>query len=484
MDQDFHYYGTYYAAKKSGLNTKDATLVAKASNFIDFFNETTYAGYWKLVSDTKKSEKYNIVASMDNPRYTFQGGFLSTGLAPEDGLWCSFHFTPGNYKDPENSPTREMVHGEYVSKLLSPFKIRDTDAGWKELKKYSSKDSVQYKKDLEYGNLLNRPQSALSRQMIMDAIKCATDNSRLESILSCASGGQYLLEKNKEDNLHRFRLILLGIRAHVIGDTWAHQDFSGIGSVLNTYWDVNYDPTSWNPSKMGYGRQSINYNDGTKEEWENKILSSLHKLGNPNFEAVPNDTSFLGHGWMGHLPDFSFVKFRYKPCWANPELDPIERNNPEEYKQAWIELVSLFSQASGTGQLEQNKQFETDLKMATDAINSPRQLEGDVIGRKSSADAWQDIFGDQPSTNIDVIAEPDANAVLDGMIEMTTASSRFGTNYVNVNSDLYLFQIAADYHFNFVKHYLESHDIYQFKGSWSQQTSALSPEILNLFKDN
>jgi hypothetical protein len=266
-------------------------------------------------------------------------------------------------------------------------------------------------------------------------------------------------------------------------DTWAHQDFSGIGSVLNTYWDVNYDPKSWNPSEMGYGRQSINYNDGTKEGWDNKILSSLHKLGNPNFEAVPNDTSYLGHGWMGNLPDFSFVKFRYRPCWANPKLAAIERNNPEEYKQAWVELVSLFSPTNGGGQLKQDKQFETDLKRAQEAINSPRELKGDVIGRKSSADAWKNVFGDLPSTHIDVMAEPDANAVLDGMIEETAAKSRFGTNYVNVNSDLYLFQIAADYHFHFVKHYLESHDIYKFTGSWSQQTSALSPEVSNLFKD-
>jgi hypothetical protein len=483
MDQDFHYYGTYYAAKKGGLNTDDATLVAKASNFIDFFNETTYAGYWKLVSDTEKSGKYKIVASMDNPRYTFQGGIFSTGLAPEDGLWCSFHFTPGNYKDPANTPTREMVHGEYVSNLLSPFKVRDTSAGWKELKKYSPKKTDQYKKDLEHGNLLNRPQSALSRQMMMDAIKCATDNSRLESILNYAAGGKHILENNKEDNLHRFRLILLGIRAHVIGDTWAHQDFSGIGSVLNTYWDVNYDPTSWDPSKMGYGRQSINYNDGTKDGWENKILSVVHKLENSNFEAVPSDTSYLGHGWMGHLPDFSFLKFRYKPCWANPELDPIERNNPEEYKQAWVELVSMFSQSNGDGQLKQNEQFETDLTMAKKAIDFPNLLDSNVIGRKSSADAWKTVFGDTPSTIIDVVAEPDSNAVLDGMIEMTTAKDRFGTNYVNVNSDLYLFQIAADYHFNFVKHYLESHDIYKFTGSWSQQTSALSPDVSSLFND-
>lgn len=483
MDQDFHYYGTYYAAKKGGFNQQEATLIAKAANFIDFFNETTYAAYWKLVSNTEKSSNYNIVANLDYPRYTFQGGIFSTGLAPEDGLWCSFHFTPGNYNDPLNTPSREEVHGPDIASFLSPLKIRDTSKGKEVLRKYPLEQSAQYLKDIEHGNLLNRPQSALSRQLIMDTIKCATDNARLESILSFATGGQYILQNNREDNLRRFRLILLGVRAHVIADTWAHQDFCGIGNVLNTYWDVNYDPTSWDPSKWGYGRQSIDYNDGTKSGWENIVLSSIYKFTNPNFEAVPTDTSYLGHGWMGHLPDFSFVKFRYKPCWSDPAQEAVVRDNVEEYKQAWVELVSLFIQARGCGQLKVDQQFQNDMDKATRAIISPCSLADKVTGRKSSANAWQKVFGDLPATNIDVDSEPDRNAVLNGMIEMTTSQDRYGTDYVNIISDLYLFQIAADYHFHFVKNYLELHGIYRFTGSWSQQRSALAPDVENLFKD-
>jgi len=483
MDQDFHYYGTFHAAKKSGFNKEEASLIAKAANFIDFFNETTYAAYWKLVSNTEKTENYNIVDHMDNPRYTFQGGMLSTVLGPEDGLWCSFHFTPGNYNDPLNTPSREAVHGKDIADFLSPFEIRDTSKGKKELSKYPSEKSVQYLNDLKYGNMLNRPQSALSRQIIMDAIKCATDNSRLEDILRFATGGKYILENNREDNLRRFKLILLGIRAHVIADTWAHQDFCGINNVLNTYWDVNYDPKSWDPSKWGYGRQSIDYNDGEASGWKNKVLSSACKLTNPNFEAVPNSTTYLGHGWMGHFPDFSFAKFRYKPCWADPSNKAIERNNPEQYIQAWVELLSLFTQAKGSGQLKRDSKFQNDLDLANKAISTPCHLESKVNGRKSSATAWQNVFGDQPDNKIDVDSEPDENAVLNGMIEMTTHKDRYGVDYVNINSDLYLFQIAADYHFHFVKNYLERHGIYKFEGSWSKQISALSPEVSNLFED-
>ncbi|MDF2802734.1 MAG: hypothetical protein K0S61_2637, partial [Anaerocolumna sp.] len=479
MDQDFHYYGTYYAAKKAGFNREEASLIAKTANFIDFFNETTYAAYWKLVSDTKKVEKYNIVANLDYPRYTFQGGIFSTLLDPEDGLWCSYHFVPGNYTYPYNTPSCEEVHGSEVASFLSKFQLRDVTQGINEIKKYYPSQL----KDFNFGKLLTRPQSGLSRQIIMDAISCATDDSKLEAILSYAIGGQYILKNNREDNLRRFKLILLGVRAHVIADTWAHQDFCGINNVMNTYWDVNYNPnSSWiHPSEWGFGRQSIDYNDRTTTDWRNKVLSSSEKFRNPNFEAVPNSTTYLGHGWMGHLPDFSFIQYRYKPCWADPSNSAIERNNAEEYKQAWLELVSLFTQARNCGQLKLDEQFQNDFKKAIAAITNPCNLaDNSNTGRRASASAWQNIFGDLPLTNIDVNSEPDPHAVLDGMLEMTTSPTRYGTDYVNITSDLYLFQIAADYHFHFVKKYLQCHDIYQYQGSWSQQTSALSQDITNI----
>lgn len=477
MDQDFHYYGTYYAARQGGFDKADATLIAKAANFIDFFTETGYAAYWRLVTDTEKSANYQVVAQLDCPRYTFQGGLFGSGVFPEDGLWCSYHFTPGNYDDPANTPSREMVHGQEVAGYLPQFIKRDTNQGWEELAKY---DEPSFLADLEFGKLLNRPQSALSRQLIVDSIKCALSDERLEAIIGYAKGGPEILRVNREDNLRRFRLILLGVRAHVIADTWAHQDFCGLSNVMNTYWDVNYDPKSWNPFAWGYGRQSIDYDDGTTSGWKNKVLSSSYKLTNSNFEAVPNGTSYLGHGWIGHLPDFGFVKFRYKPCWASPTT-AIERDNAQEYQSAWLELVSLFTQAKDRGYLRLTEQFQSDFKKAKEAITKPCNLGGGGTGRKSSATAWQQAFGDLPASSIDVDAEPDANAVLSGMVQKTVRLDRYGTDFVNVYSDLYLFQIAADYHFLFVKDYLDRHGIYRFNGSWSEQTSALSPDVSKLF---
>ncbi|HBZ06765.1 MAG TPA: hypothetical protein DEP03_10435 [Massilia sp.] len=218
MDQDFHYYGTYYAARQSGFSNTDATLIAKASNFIDFFNEHEYSAYWKLVRDTKKTTNYQVVASVDNPRYTVQVNKSAMWAAPEDGLWCSFHFTPGNYDEPANTPSREAVHGRDVAAALPGFQKRDTSQGLETVKKYYPERAGEF----AFGKMLNRPQSALSRQLILDTIRCASDEGRLVEILEHAAGGSDILNNNREDNLHRFRLILLGVRAHVIADTWAH----------------------------------------------------------------------------------------------------------------------------------------------------------------------------------------------------------------------------------------------------------------------
>lgn len=515
MDQDFHYYGTYYAARQSGFSNGDATLIAKASNFIDFFNEADYSAYWKLVRDTKKSSNYQVVAAVDNPRYTFQG-LWSSGTSPEDGLWCSFHFTPGNYDAPAGTPSHEAVHGKDVAAALPGFQKRDTSQGLPTMLKYYPKSTG----DFVFGKMLNRPQSALSRQLVLDTIRCATDERRLVEILDHAAGGSDILNNNRDDNLRRFRLILLGVRAHVVADTWAHQDFCGLSNVLNTYWDVNYDPSSWNPSKWGYGRQSIDYNDGTSG-WRNQVLSgvsvtaghasaalgsahaatggaipaiggtalalgaaaSLLGSSSGNLEAAPNGTSYLGHGWMGHLPDFSFAKFRYKPCWANPSAPALERDNPREYRAAWTELVSMLTQAGGKGQLKLDAQFDAGLQKAVAAIGRPFDLQRKDAGRAFSAKAWQDVFGDLPAALPDVNMEPAPQAVLDGMLDKTSDFTRYGDAFVNVYSDLYLFQIAADYHFHFVKDYLSRHGIYEFKGSWSQQTSALSGDLSALFAD-
>lgn len=120
--------------------------------------------------------------------------------------------------------------------------------------------------------------------------------------------------------------------------------------------------------------------------------------------------------------------------------------------------------------------FKANLRNAKQAIETPCELGKFVPGRLVSQLAWQRVLTEQPLAQIDTLPEPDAKAVLAGVLDKN------GTTYVNAKSDLYLFQIAADYHFHFIKHYLKANGIYQFTGAWSKQHSTLSDSIVNLFE--
>jgi hypothetical protein len=472
MDQDFHYYGTFYAARIGGNYTQEeATLIAKASNFIDFLSNEKYAGYWNIVSNTEKqpNQTYDVVAKVDYPRYTFQGT-LSTGASGSSGLWASFHFPPGNYADPANTPTKIEVHGKEVADLLPDHQVREIDPDSSLANKISS----------DIGKLLNRPQSALSRSLINDTIQCLNDSSRLEKIVVRAAGGKALLEQqDREEILKRFGLLLLGIRAHVIADTWAHQDWCSVDNVINTYWDID---DSWINNQFA---QHIEYQD-VNQIWKKVKLSAT---SDENLKAAPNQTSYLGHGWMGHFPDYSFVKYRYKPCWRQKNADPLERNNPNEYKYAFLELCSLFSQATGRKFQPQNE--ESKLAAANNAISSSIEIsDKQNCPRAYSANRWKEEMDkvqiQAPSLLIDTQKEPDEKTVLSGQVDYINHTfdplglSRYGTFYINLTSDLYLFQIAADYQFQFVKNWTQTHNIglnKLFEDSWSKQPGSLSNQI-------
>lgn len=459
MDQDFHYYGTYYAARAAGWNDGDATKIAKASNFIDFLSESSYAGYWRLVRDTQKPsdvEKCKVVGVLNSPRYTFQGGLFGSAASPEDGLWGSYHFTPGNYKAPSGTSSILAVHGLDVKQQLPEHEVRNV---------------VSYK---TYEKTLNRPLSALSRAMIEDAVACS-EEKRLKQILERSLGGWELLNNKDVNCVNLFKLMLLGVRSHVVADTWAHQDHAPYADDINTYWDIN----------DGWGRQGIEYQD-SNNTWTYVVLTSADKfVGNSNFEAAPNKGGKLGHGWMGHFPDYSFVKYRYKAAWRGSKAAALVRDNPTQYKYAWLELCSMLNQANGNGYFFPS-QKESIVAKAVNAISAACDLSDKKnIPRGYSAARWKEQFRSTfgvPADQIDAVKEPDPLAVLPGELARPGSySSRYNFFTITCASELYLFQIAADYHFQFVKQWLAKHGIMQFTGSWSKQLGAVSPLVSDLW---
>ncbi len=203
-----------------------------------------------------------------------------------------------------------------------------------------------------------------------------------------------------------------------------------------------------------------------------------------NLQAAPS-TCKLGHGWMGHLPDFSFISYFYKPFW-NSNDGIIERDNKKEYMFAFIELCSLFARSKGKYFIPDDHKKALDA--AKEAIGTSCKLAEKKLGRVVSAKAWINVMDKlgygTPKCVIDVEKEPDTKAVLKGEIDYNSMmGTRYGTYYINLKSDLYLFEIAADYHFHFVKYYLNSHNVGKglFDDSWCRQLGPLSKNIENIF---
>ena len=49
-----------------------------------------------------------------------------------------------------------------------------------------------------------------------------------------------------------------------------------------------------------------------------------------------------GHGNLGHYPDYGWLTINYPAAWrVNP--NNINRNNPEQFKEAWNEMASLIA---------------------------------------------------------------------------------------------------------------------------------------------
>jgi len=204
----------------------------------------------------KGDEEYTVQTAQFN---TMKDKAQST-RAGDPSIWSIFHFVPGNYNDSEND---------------------------KDFKLVSNND--------ENSASLCRPHSKLAVKMIKDT--------------------KETIKKYKLEN--RAKLALIGIRMHVLADTWAHQNFAGISdSSLNTI--------SGNLQKK---------ND-FDTEWED-----IDWTINPSADdgMAPNFVSSIGHGAAGHTPDMGWLKFRYKTKWSK---DYVVRDNPEEFQKAFIGLVN------------------------------------------------------------------------------------------------------------------------------------------------
>ena len=115
---------------------------------------------------------------------------------------------------------------------------------------------------------------------------------------------------------------------HILADTWAHRNFAGTPSLVIN----NTDYYFYEMMPDGSERPVVfRHNPNAPDDPEKGIYT------NSPYQSGENSIMNLGHGRAGHLPDYSFITYRYLPAWGNYE-DNV-KDNPTEYYKAFCQMI-------------------------------------------------------------------------------------------------------------------------------------------------
>jgi hypothetical protein len=152
--------------------------------------------------------------------------------------------------------------------------------------------------------------------------------------LICNPNGSLLVETVKLAKDKSLQAI--GIAMHVLADTWAHRYFAGTPSYAIN--NTNYHFFEVFPD--GSEKEMIfKSKPGAEDDLDGGVyINSLFQF---------SDTSImnLGHGRAGHLPDYSFIRYRYLPAWG--DYEEIFKDNPHDYHKAFTQMIYAMKYLKG-----------------------------------------------------------------------------------------------------------------------------------------
>ena len=167
-----------------------------------------------------------------------------------------------------------------------------------------------------------------------------------------------------------------GLAMHVLADTWAHRYFAGTPSfVINNTnrFFVELIPSE-SDDALVERPVKFKHNPRAKDDIDEGIY--VNSAYQPSESAVMN----LGHGRAGHLPDYSFARYRYVPAWA--DYEEVLKDNPAEFYQAFCQMVYALKCLRGTNGPFRKDAYDTDAvaahKARIKAILQKRQLDVDA----------------------------------------------------------------------------------------------------------
>ena len=159
-----------------------------------------------------------------------------------------------------------------------------------------------------------------------------------------------------------------GLAMHVLADTWAHQNFAGTPSrVIN---DTNYHFFEILPDGSER-RISLRPNPASPDDLIKGLFTGTMRQGKET--SVMN----LGHGRAGHLPDYSCMRYRYLPAWA--DYEEVIKDNPSDFMHAYCQMIYAMKYLKGEGGTFEKATYDTETvapyKEKIEAIFEKRQTD-------------------------------------------------------------------------------------------------------------
>lgn len=163
----------------------------------------------------------------------------------------------------------------------------------------------------------------------------ATKNYKNKYRLICGPNGD--LVKDTVELAKDKSLQAAGIAMHVLADTWAHMNFAGtpslvINNTTNDFYEILFDGT--------LAKINFKHSPGAVDDIENSSYNST--VFNPSETNILN----LGHGHAGHLPDYSFIRYKYLPAWGN--YKEFLKDNPSDYRKAFGQMIFAMKYLRGS----------------------------------------------------------------------------------------------------------------------------------------
>ena len=135
-----------------------------------------------------------------------------------------------------------------------------------------------------------------------------------------------------------------GLAMHVLADTWAHQRFAGTPSLVINNTDNSFQEILFDNSLR---KITFKHAPGASDDIDEAVFNSTL------FNTRENSILHLGHGHAGHLPDYSFIRYKYMPAWDS--YRECLKDNPSDYRKAFCQMIYAMKYLRGNLEV-----FETD----------------------------------------------------------------------------------------------------------------------------